>query len=402
VALAASRQRRRRRRRGRTGIILAALVVIAGVAAWALSSGTSPAGKPAAAPSQGAAAPSQGTAAASQASPDPTRGAAAVTVTSTRSGPGPSATASLARWRLPSPLTRADAAALPGGRILLLGGLLASDTSTAAVDVLDPATGTLRSVSTLPDATHDAATAVLGGRALLFGGGQSTSFSVVQAVPTRSSGTGGAVIVGQLPGARSDGEAAVVGNTAYVVGGYDGSSADPTVLATTDGAGFTSVVTLPVAVRYPAVAAVGGIVYAFGGEWQRGGTTSQYATPTGTTTPVVGQQVAVVQAINPKTRTARVVGYLPQALQGASAFVLGGHIFLAGGDSYPPGANPVSGSTIWSFDPATGAFHMAGHLAAPVAYAATVVVGKSAWLIGGERDGTPVTTAQRIVLTTSG
>ena len=135
-----------------------------------------------------------------------------------------------------------------------------------------------------------------------------------------------------------------IGSTAYVVGGYDGTSGDAQVLATTDGASFSPVVTLPVAVRYAAVAAQGGIIYVFGGESQPGGTTQEYSTPTGTTTPPAGQEVAVVQAVNTRTRTASVVGYLPHAVEGAAAFVLGGHIFLAGGDSHR--RSPLGGAAV--------------------------------------------------------
>ncbi len=316
----------------------------------------------------------------------------------------PTLKVSLARWRLPDAVSRAGAAPLGDGRILLIGGLLSSGSSSANVGILSTSTGRFRSVATLASPTHDAGTAVLGRKAFLFGGGESTPFATVEALTLAraSAGAGGSsgvvTVTGQLPQVRADDEALTVGKTAYVIGGYDGANGDAAVLATRDGASFSTVVDLPVGVRYPAVAADGGKIFVFGGESVSGGTTSEYSTPAGSTTPPPGQQVAVVQEIDPRTRSARVVGALPHAVQGAAAFELGGRIFLAGGDSYEQGTPPVSGSTIWSFDPATGSFGIAGHLAAPVAYAAVVAWKKAVWLVGGERDGVQVATAQRIVL----
>ena len=314
----------------------------------------------------------------------------------------PSVVVSMASWRLPNGLSRAGAAPLPNGRVLLLAGLLGSGASSADVGVLDTATGRLTSIATLPSPTHDAGSAELDGRAFLFGGGQSVPFALVQGVTIpRSLGPGTAVsatVTGQLPQLRADDEAVTVGRAAYVVGGYDGSIGDAAVLETANGSTFSTFVTLPVAVRYPAVTAANGVIYVFGGEAEQGGTTSEFSTPAGSTTPPPGQQVAVVQEIDTRTHTARVVGSLPHALQGAAAFDLGGHIYLAGGDSYPPGSAPVSGSTVWSFDPSTVSFRVAGHLAAPVSYAAVAVEHRVAWLIGGERDGVPVASAQRVRL----
>jgi len=365
-----ARRAARRRRR----LALVGTVVVLGLVAWLVASSGSPA-------------PRQPSRTASDARRAP-------------SGSGTQLAVSMARWHLPAPLSRAGAVPLADGRVLLVGGLLGSGSSSADVGVLDTATGRLTSVSSLVSPTHDAGITAVGGRVLVFGGGQSTPTATVQALPVPAGPTpsGGAVVTGQLPQVRADDEAVTIGQTAYVVGGYDGAVGDAPVLATRDGATFTTVATLPVAVRYPAVTALGGSIYVFGGESERGGTTAQYSTPAGSTTPPPGQQVAVAQEINPRTHGARVVGYLPHAVQGAAAFVLGGTIFLAGGDSNAPGTPPSSGTTIWSFDPKSGAFRVAGHLAAPVAYAAVAVSKGTVWLVGGERDGVAVTSAQRIVL----
>ena len=417
------------RRRRRTTLVVAVAVI--GLVAWLVASGgaASRTANPTASPT------ANRTAANSSASPTANRTAAnssasptASTATghgqaspaASRTGGNPSVVSSIAPWHLPSALSRAGAAALPGGRVLLLGGLFASGGSSADVGVLDLETGALTSVATLASPTHDAGSAVLGGRAFLFGGGQAYPVATVEAVTlpggssaggssasgTSASGTSGGasasggagIVTGQLPQPRADDEAVTVAGTAYVVGGYDGSTGDTAVLATQNGSSFSTVATLPVDVRYGAVAAAGGKIYVFGGETVPGGTTLEYSTPTPTTSPPPGQQVALVQQIDPQTHTARVAGYLPRGVQGAAAFVLGGKLFLAGGDSNAPGTPPSSGSTIWSFDPSTGAFRLVGHLAAPVAYAAVVVEGGTAWLVGGERDGVPIATVQKVVL----
>ena len=392
-------------------------MAVLGLVAWLVASGgaASRTANPTASPT------ANRTAANSSASPTASTatGHGQTSPAASRTGGNPSVVSSIAPWHLPSALSRAGAAALPGGRVLLLGGLFASGGSSADVGVLDLETGALTSVATLASPTHDAGSAVLGGRAFLFGGGQAYPVATVEAVTlpggssaggasggSSASGTSGGasasggagIVTGQLPQPRADDEAVTVAGTAYVVGGYDGSTGDTAVLATQNGSSFSTVATLPVDVRYGAVAAAGGKIYVFGGETVPGGTTLEYSTPTPTTSPPPGQQVALVQQIDPQTHTARVAGYLPRGVQGAAAFVLGGKLFLAGGDSNAPGTPPSSGSTIWSFDPSTGGFRLVGHLAAPVAYAAVVVEGGTAWLVGGERDGVPIATVQKVVL----
>ena len=77
-----------------------------------------------------------------------------------------------------------------------------------------------------------------------------------RAVARATAGAG--AVAGQLPQPRSDLATTTVGRTDYIVGGYDGTTYDPSVLATTDGTHFTSVANLPVPVRYPAVVALDG------------------------------------------------------------------------------------------------------------------------------------------------
>ena len=150
------------------------------------------------------------------------------------------------------------------------------------------------------------------------------------------------------------------------MGGYDGTRPDAAVLASTDGRAFTTVTALPVPVRYPAVAALGGRIYVFGGQAITG--------------PQAGAPVNVIQAVDPARHAAAVIGDLPEPLAGAAAMTVAGEVFVAGGESpvaqrsapglgttqLGPGESGAgagaegsssSASTvpaIWAFDPASG------------------------------------------------
>jgi hypothetical protein len=178
-------------------------------------------------------------------------------------------------------------------------------------------------------------------------------------------------------------------------------------LAAADGPAYRTVATLPVPVRDPAVAALGGRIYVFGGLARTG--------------PHAGSPVSVIQAVDPARRTAAVVGHLPVPLAGAAAVAVDGELFVAGGESSAAG-RPVAGvgttqlagqptaragtsdaasptrtdSAIWAFDPASRRLLAAGRLQVPVAYAGVVSVGATAWIVGGESDGALVSSVQLI------
>ncbi len=278
-------------------------------------------------------------------------------------------------WQLAAPLSRE--VAVPGaaaGSISVLGGLTAGNATTGNVVNLAVPAGTQTPAGALATAAHDAGATTLGSRVLVFGGGALNSFTTVQAYPLTAVGASATgVVVGQLPQPRSDDDAVTIGHTAYVVGGYDGTVADPEVLSTTDGSSFHVVGSLPVPVRYPAVAALGRMIYVFGGQ-QIGGA----AAP-----------VNAVQRIDTASGKIQVVGHLPQALFGASAVTLGGVVYVAGGTT---GAS--DSGVIYAFDPAKGRVLVAGHLVTPLANAAVATVAGTAWLVGGEGGTTPTTTVQ--------
>jgi N-acetylneuraminic acid mutarotase len=135
-------------------------------------------------------------------------------------------------------------------------------------------------------------------------------------------------------------------------------------------------------VRYPAVAALDGKIYVFGGEGVGGADN--------------GMAVRDIQMVNPLTGSAQVVGLMPEPLEGASAATLAGYIFVAGGnDSSVDTTNTVSSTkTIWVFDLRTATMRRAGSLRIAVSNAGIAVIGNTAWLVGGEEDGNPTSAVQ--------
>ncbi len=322
------------------------------------------------------------------------------------------AEAGLLPWRLAVPVSREVAVTGPGGRLIVLGGLTAGGLSADGVYAISTGTGAARHLGVLRAGLHDAAAAVIGRHALVFGGGSSASVATVQAFPLAGPRSGArsaaAVTAGSMPARRSDVAAVTIGRTVYLVGGFDGARPDAAVLATANGRTFTTVAALPVPVRYPAVAALGGKIFVFGGQAITG--------------PRAGAPLDVIQAVDPARHTAAIIGHLPEPLAGASAVTVGHELFVAGGESSaaPPqtpgvgmtqlgpgeksagaeaGASSPSTATvsaIWAFDPAAKRLLPAGHLQVPVSHAAVTVAGGIAWIVGGESNGALVASVQML------
>jgi PQQ-like domain len=331
----------------------------------------------------------------------------------------PAAESGLLPWHLAAPISREVVLPGAGGKLVVLGGLTAANTSASGVFSLDTGSGALSAVGSLRAGVHDAAGAVVGNEDLVFGGGSPGTVATVEAFG------GSATIAGTLPSPRSDAAAVTIGATTYIVGGYDGSVADPTVLATTNGRTYDAVTSLPDPVRYPAVAAAGKKLYVFGGEAISG--------------PEAGRPVPEVQVVDTVSHRSWKAGSLPEPLDGAAAVSLAGRIFLAGGESSSPqravpgvgttqlgssaGTNPGAGasgaitdaavaparpsasttaatsysvSTVWSYDPSSGRLLVAGHLQVPVSHAGVAVNGDTAWVVGGESGGSQLSAVQMI------
>jgi outer membrane protein assembly factor BamB len=281
--------------------------------------------------------------------------------------------AGLLPWQLAAPLSREVVLAQGSGSLLIVGGLEATGSSADGVYSLDTRTGRLSLRGSLPRPAHDAAGARLGGVGLVIGGGTAVPADTSQ----RVSLSGSSALVAALPQARADAVAVTIGATGYIVGGYDGAAMDREVLATRNGHSYSPVASLAVPVRYPAVAALDGRIYVFGGS------------------TLEGRPLSTVQVIDVAARTASVIGRLPFPLAGAAAAVLGGTIYLAGGRAGSAPDAPTK--SIFAFVPARASFLRAGSLQVAVANAGSTVDNGRLWIVGGETAGGRVSAIVQVI-----
>ena len=268
-----------------------------------------------------------------------------------RPKPSPKPAAALAVRRvgtLPRAVSRLAAVALPDGRILALGGLIAGNSSN---EILLGAPAHLLAVGRLPTPTHDAAAALAGRNAYLFGGGEAVSSPAVVRVDPA---TGAASPAGSLGEPLSDLGATDVGNTTYLVGGYTGSRFATAVLRFRPGRAPTVVARLPTGLRYAGVTALNGKIYVAGGLTTSG-------------------EISTVYAVDPARGTVRRIATLPAPLAHVALAPLGSRLLLVGGGS----------SRILAIDPATRAVTRAGSLPATLADPAAVALNGRVYVLGG-------------------
>ena len=368
----AHRELRALHRRRRITVLTIAVVVVVAlvVGVMSMSSGGS---TPSASSSPTSTSSPSGTKAAGGASAS----AASHKVQEASKGPA-SIEAGVEAWQMPVALSR-ESVTTNGNDLTVLGGLATSQSSVNTVYTVDPAAGTVTSAGTLANPVHDAASVSLGHSTFVVGGGSPNTVATVQSIPTPATKATPAAatgtVVGALPTPRSDLAISTIAagrgsSTAFIVGGYDGTTYTPHVLSTPDAIHYSTVADLTIPVRYPALVAQDAMLYAFGGQ----------TASTGTTTTATD----AIQVIDPASRHSSVVAHLPQALYGASAFVIDGTIYVAGGQV--PGGPTLT--TIYAYVPATHKVLNAGLLPQAEAFGGytTVGTGKSAigYIVGGE------------------
>jgi hypothetical protein len=246
---------------------------------------------------------------------------------------------------LPRAFSKAAAVALPGGRLMVLGGY----TGAGSLDtILAGPPNRLRVVGRLPQPTHDAAAAVVGGSVYLFGGGESVSMPSVVRVDPR---TGAATEAPALGEPLSDLGAVAIGGHAYLVGGFTGTQFATGILRYRPQGAATVFARLPTGTRYAGVTALGSTIYVAGGLTTSGPTNAVYAvSPSGdvrrsATLPAPEDHAALaalgrrlylfggrrVVAIDPASGKVSVAARLPVALTDPTATTVGDRIVIAGG-----------------------------------------------------------------------
>ncbi len=263
-------------------------------------------------------------------------------------------------WRLPRPVAR-EAVVGTARRVVVAGGLVVGDRTTAVTYRLDLRTGRVRPMPDLPVPVHDVAGGLDRGRPFVVGGGGSTEQDAVQ----RWRPGVGWVVSGRLPAPRSDLVCVTVNRRTVVIGGYDGTTpALPDILVSRGGHHWGVLGRLRVAVRYTAAAVADGAIWVFGGERN-------------------GGMVDAVQRVDLGTGRVRVAARLPRPLGHAAAVVVGRRVLVIGGRT----SSTQVASRMWWFDPGTQRFRAAGRFRIPLADAAVVATGRATYLVGGE---TPV------------
>lgn len=273
--------------------------------------------------------------------------------------------------RLPAAVQLPAVAPAARGAVVL-GGLSASDTSVANTFFIGPSGSS--EGEPLPVALHDAAAANVDGHVYLFGGGSGSSASAAILRVARDSSS----VAGQLPVGASDVAAATIEHTAYIVGGYTETVPLATIVAFTPGSGAHVAGLLPRALRYPAVAAVGGRLLIAGGT---SGVTPQRA----------------ILSYDPATRAVRRIGELPYPVTHASGASLNGYFYVLGGRSASLTGQRAS---ILAVDPSTGSVRSAGRLPEALSDLGSASFGGRILLVGG-RDSSGIVHDQALTFAPS-
>lgn len=250
---------------------------------------------------------------------------------------------SLFSWdnRAPSPTGRSEAqGASVGDKLFVFGGFNVGTITSARSDVYDPGSDSWARLPDLPEhLTHSAV--VVDGTTIWFVGGYVGDhpgpatrsvwrFDTVSRTYSRGP---------QLPAPRGAGAAAVVGRQLHFFGGTSrvaGSTADPDeqdhwVLPLDGGTAWSNRAPLPNPRNHMASAAVGGLIYAIGGQHNENENTGLQSD---------------VHRFDPATNAWTKVASLPRARSHIVAVVRDGHILVLGGTN--PGNTASSDVTAYS------------------------------------------------------
>ncbi len=270
-----------------------------------------------------------------------------------------------------SPLARLEAqCATVNGKFYVFGGFYDySLTASREVDVYDPATRAWARKNDLPYGLTHSATVSDGQYVYLIGGERDGDSGVVTTDVWRyDTVTDTLAAMPSLPLARAAGGAGIVGRTLYFYGGLvqgfqvDGGGEGWKLNLDSPASGWAPIANMPNPRNHLGSAAIGGKVYAVGGQLNRDET---------------NHDQLEVDAYDPTTNTWSRVADLPQPLGhisgGTFVFAMQARIVVAAGETL--GATPVD--TLYSYNPATNAWTLEGHTPAPRKSPVAGVLGNS-------------------------
>jgi N-acetylneuraminic acid mutarotase len=279
----------------------------------------------------------------------------------------------LAAWIGGTPLSepRSEVAAAPlSGRIVVVGGFLASGANSRRVDAYDPARDAWTRLADLPVSVDHAAAASVRGRLVVVGG------YGADRQPLRAAflfdGTRWRTLPPPPEERAAAAATATVGGTVWVVGGRTRDGLATSMLALDLKTLRWRAVRGPSPREHLAATALGGKVYALGG--RLAGLDTNRAT---------------VEAYDPRTNRWSRRPDLPTARGGTGAAAVGGRIVSVGGES-PQGTE----RTVWSLRPAARRWIRLPDLPTPRHGLGVVALGGRMWVVaGGPQPGLTVSGA---------
>jgi Kelch motif len=268
--------------------------------------------------------------------------------------------AAVGGWRTdpPLPVARTEvAAAVSGGEIVVAGGYVEDNSTTARVDLYDPARRTWRRGPDLPEPLNHVAAATVSGRAVLVGGygagGPSRTAIRLEGDAWKA--------LPPLPWTRAAAAAAALKGRLYVVGGVTDGGLARSMLVYDPARGRWEPLPGPTPRQHLAAAAARGRIYAIAGR------------STGSDT-----NVATVESWAPGERRWRSEPPVPEPRGGTGAAALAGVIVSAGSES-PQGTS----GAVFAFDVATRRWSRLPDLPTPRHGLGVVAFGGEVHVIGG-------------------
>ena len=274
-----------------------------------------------------------------------------------------------------------------GGKLYVFGGFSGNDGPVARADVYDPATDTWTRVADLPRRLTHAGVAADGNAVYFVGGyvgtgeGYRQEFGTVE-VWRYDVAADAYARLPDLPAARAGGGAAVVGRALHYFAGNNAARQDvgDHVVLDLDNpdAGWSARAALPQARSHMGYAALGGLIYAIGGQT---GNDEDLTTTT------------AVHAYDPATDAWSPRAAMPAAIShvSSSTLVTGGRILVLGGES--DHNEPVADA--YAYDPAADAWAALTPLPAPRFSGVAAAIGDAIYFTSGSSKtetflGTPV------------